>query len=74
MIELLKLDNQKFICQISENHSNNYYNGDDTLRHEIEKLKLIIAHKDEIIQQKDEYIQVLKKMANINTHSELIEL
>lgn len=74
VIELLKLDNQKFICQISENHSNNYYNGDDTLRHEIEKLKLIIAHKDEIIQQKDEYIQVLKKMANINTHSELIEL
>lgn len=74
VIELLKLDNQQFICQISENHSNNYYNSDETLKHEIEKLKLIIAHKDEIIQQKDEYIQVLKKMANINTNSEVIEV
>lgn len=76
IIELLKLDDKNIIVQ-TQNQQANYYqhyvNG-ESLQNEIEKLKLIIAHKDEIIQQKDEYIQVLKKMANINTNSELIEL
>lgn len=68
VIELLKLENRHIVCQISENHSNNhYYNSDQNLTLEIEKLKLIIAHKDELISQKDEYIQSLKCLAYTNT-------
>lgn len=76
IIELLKLDDKNIIVQTQNQQANYYqhYVNSESLQNEIEKLKLIIAHKDEIIQQKDEYIQVLKKMANINTHSELIEL
>lgn len=66
VIELLKLDNKNIICQISENHSNNHYNSDQSLVSEIEKLKLIIAHKDELLAQKDEYIQALKQIAYLN--------
>lgn len=68
VIELLKLENRHIVCQISENHSNNhYYNSDQNLTLEIEKLKLIIAHKDELLAQKDEYIQSLKRLAYTNT-------
>lgn len=68
VIELLKLENRHIVCQISENHSNNhYYNSDQNLTLEIEKLKLIIAHKDELLTQKDEYIQALKRLAYTNT-------
>lgn len=67
VIELLRLDNKHVVCQISENHSNNhYYNNDQNLTVEIEKLKLIIAHKDELIAQKDEHIQALKRLAYTN--------
>ncbi|MDO4435112.1 MAG: helix-turn-helix transcriptional regulator [Cardiobacteriaceae bacterium] len=61
VIELLKLEDKNVVCQISENHSNNhYYNSDHNLQLEIEKLKLIIAHKDEIIALKDEIIKSLQ--------------
>lgn len=76
IVELLKLDDKQIIVQTQNQQANYYqhYVNSETLQNEIEKLKLVIAHKNEIIQQKDEYIQVLKKMANINTDSELIEL
>lgn len=69
VIELLKLENRHIVCQISENHSNNhYYNSDQNLTLEIEKLKLIIAHKDELLAQKDEHIQALKCLAFAKTN------
>lgn len=67
VIELLRLENKQVVCQISENHSNNhYYNSDNSLALEIEKLKLVIAHKDELLTQKDEYIEALKRLAYTN--------
>lgn len=62
VIELLKLDNKNVVCQISENYSNNYYNNDQNLISEIEKLKLTASHKDEIIAQKDKEIELLRKL------------
>ncbi|MDO4442046.1 MAG: helix-turn-helix transcriptional regulator [Moraxella sp.] len=63
VIELLRLENKQVVCQISENHSNNhYYNSDNSLALEVEKLKLVIAHKDELLAQKDEYISALKQL------------
>lgn len=76
LIELLQVQDKNVVLQ-TQNHQANYYQhyiNSENLQNEIDKLKIIIAHKDEIIQQKNEYIQVLKKMANLNTDSELIEL
>lgn len=39
---------------------------------DIEKLRLIIAHKDELLNQKDEYIKILKHLAKAD--DELPEL
>ncbi|UZA37382.1 helix-turn-helix domain-containing protein [Moraxella bovis] len=56
------LDNKKFVCQISENHSNNYYNGDQYLIAQIEKLQLSLSYKDELLAQKDKEIELLRKL------------
>lgn len=76
VIDLLKLSDKSIILQTRNQQANYYqnYTNSENLQNEIDKLKLVIAHKDEIIQQKDEYIQILKKVANINTDGELIEL
>ncbi|OPH39002.1 helix-turn-helix domain-containing protein [Moraxella equi] len=81
LFELLKLDGQNVVYQIGENYhgNNNYYNNNeklqteiDKLKLEIEKLNLIIAHRDELLKQKEDYIQVLKKLVSIG--EELPEL
>lgn len=57
------LDNKKFVCQISENHSNTInYNSDQSLVSEIEKLKLTLSYKDELLAQKDKEIELLRKL------------
>jgi possible transcriptional regulator len=56
------LDNKNFICQISENYSNNYYNSDQSLVSEIEKLKLALSYKDELLIQKDKEIELLRRL------------
>ena len=81
LFELLKLDGQNVVYQIGENYhgNNNYYNNNEKLQTEIDKLKLemeklnlIIAHRDELLKQKEDYIQVLKKLVSIG--EELPEL
>ncbi|UYZ75204.1 helix-turn-helix domain-containing protein [Moraxella bovis] len=81
LFELLKTDNKSVVYQIGENYhgNNNYYNNNeklqteiDKLKLEIEKLNLIIAHRDELLKQKEDYIQVLKKLVSIG--EELSEL
>lgn len=76
ILDLLQTIDKQVVLQTQNQQANYYqhYINNESLQSEIEKLKLIIAHKDEIIQQKEEYIQVLKKMANINTNSEVIEV
>lgn len=56
------------ICLVNENstHSNNYYgNIDEKLQFEIEKLKLMLSHKDELLLQKDEQIFSLKNLVGV---------
>lgn len=76
LFDLLKMDNQNIVYQIGENYhgNNNYYNGNEKLekeiiqlKSEIQKLQLIIAHKDELLEQKDDYIKVLKQIVNSAT-------
>lgn len=78
LFELLKLDQQNVVYQIGENYhgNNNYYNNNEKLQSEIDKLKaeteklqLIIKHQQEriddlktLLTQKDELIQVLRKL------------
>lgn len=57
------LDNKNIFCQISENHSNTInYNSDQSLVSEIEKLKLTLSYKDELLAQKDKEIELLRKL------------
>lgn len=64
--DLLKED-RKFSLLIGDNHgnyANKYYNSD----HEIEKLKLIIRHKDELLAQKDKEIALLRRLSGIDVN------
>lgn len=57
------LDNKNFICQIIDNNSNTInYNSNQNLIAEIEKLKLSLSHKDELLSQKDKEIELLRKL------------
>ncbi|UYZ70267.1 helix-turn-helix domain-containing protein [Moraxella bovis] len=57
------LDNKNIFCQISESHSNTInYNSDQSLVSEIEKLKLTLSYKDELLAQKDKEIELLRKL------------
>ncbi len=64
--DLLKED-REFSLLIGDNHgnyANKYYNSD----HEIEKLKLIIQHKDELLAQKDKEIALLRRLSGIDVN------
>lgn len=64
VIDLLKLENKSMVIQ-AQNYEANYYQNHQTyqsLQNEIEKLTLIIAHKDELLTQKDDYIASLKQV------------
>lgn len=62
---LLKTSDKSLIVQ-TQNHNANYhinhYASGDKLQAEIERLQLIVAHKNEIIAQKDQYIQTLERL------------
>lgn len=62
--ELLK-EGRDFNLLLGDNNTNyaNRYYG-DTQEQEIEKLNLIISHKDELIAQKDKEIELLRIMLN----------
>lgn len=74
ILELIKMGDKNFICLISENsdHSSNYYGDNSATGFELEKLHLIIGHKDatiaqkeEIIQQKNQEIETLKLLVDV---------
>lgn len=60
LMELLNINNKSLVCLISENsqNSSNYYANETTI--ELEKLQLILNHKDELLLQKDREIEALK--------------
>ena len=53
LTELLNINDKNLVCLISENsqNSSNYYANETTI--ELEKLQLILNHKDELLLQKD---------------------
>lgn len=79
--ELLRLDHKSVVYQIGENYhgNNNHYSNNEKLQTEIlqlknkiEKLELIISHKDDLLFQKDECIKILKRLAGAD--DELLEI
>ena len=47
------------------NTSTNYYGNNDSLIIEIEKLKLQLIHKDELLEQKEKELEMLRKMISL---------
>ena len=67
--DLVSVNDKSIVYLIHENshhHNNNNY-GSEELAHEIDKLKLQLAHKDELLGQKDKEIQALQKLVDILT-------
>ena len=70
IFDLLSLNKQGLVLLISGNgdHSNNhlsYYGQTDATAFEIEKLKLSLAHKDELLKQKDLFIEQQEKQIQL---------
>lgn len=65
MVELMNLSDNGLVCLFSENnsgtHYGNFYQGSENIIAENEKLQLVIKHKDELLAQKDELINSLKR-------------
>lgn len=71
VLELMNMDGKGVLFLMNENASNtNYYGNNENLTAEIEKLKLIITHKDEILAQKNEEISALKEIIKLLKGSE----
>lgn len=68
--ELLNTENDKMIFLVENTNQNgnnygysaSYYGSEAAIASEIEKLKLVIAHKDEMLAQKDKEILLLKDL------------
>ena len=68
--ELLNTENDKMIFLVENTNQNgnnygysaSYYGSAAAIASEIEKLKLVIAHKDEMLAQKDKEILLLKDL------------
>lgn len=63
------VDNDKgvifFMNKNGNNTSANYYSGDHSIMFEIEKLKLQLIHKDELLAQKEKELEMLRKMISL---------
>ena len=63
------VDNDKgvifFMNENGNNTSANYYSGDYSIMFEIEKLKLQLIHKDELLEQKEKELETLRKMISL---------
>ncbi|AJO87231.1 TPA: helix-turn-helix domain-containing protein [Haemophilus influenzae] len=63
------VDNDKgvifFMNKNGNNTSANYYSGDHSIMFEIEKLKLQLIHKDELLAQKEKELETLRKMISL---------
>nr|PRL96542.1 hypothetical protein BV012_01526 [Haemophilus influenzae] len=63
------VDNDKgvifFMNKNGNNTSANYYSGDHSIMFEIEKLKLQLIHKDELLEQKEKELEMLRKMISL---------
>ena len=61
--DLIKSDDSKgLVCLIAENNGSNanYYNGSENLMNEIERIKQALTHTQELVQYKDQIIEILE--------------
>lgn len=75
LLELLRSSESNLVCHISEgdnNQGHNYYSGSQDLIVEVEKLKLSLQHKSELLDQKDRIIARLEEQ--IETQKNLLSL
>lgn len=66
-IDVLELMNteSKGVVFLMNDHNTNYYGNNENLTAEVEKLRLIISHKDEIVAQKNAEISALKEIIEL---------
>ncbi|MGX2950735.1 helix-turn-helix domain-containing protein [Ursidibacter sp. B-7004-1] len=68
VIELMN-NGEKNVMFLMNDHNTNYYGSSDQQKLENEKLQLIIAHKDELLKQKENEISALKEVINLLKNS-----
>lgn len=68
LIELMNISKKGLVYLYSENNNgvqcDSYYQGAEALVAENEKLQLMLAHKDELLAQKDKEIALLQALLN----------
>ncbi|MDP8079167.1 helix-turn-helix domain-containing protein [Phocoenobacter skyensis] len=64
LVELLSVSDKSVICLVNENSTNssNYYGSSQELSTEIEKLKLTLIHKEELLAQQGREIKTLQTL------------
>lgn len=67
LLDLMAINDRSVICLVSENstHSSNYYAAPQDLVQELEKTRLILAHKDELLAQQASEIKSLKMLVEV---------
>lgn len=66
LVELLSVSDKSVVYQVNENstHSSNYYGSSQELTAEIEKLKLALVHKDELLAQQAREMDTLQALVD----------
>lgn len=63
VVDLISLSDKNVCFMVNDNLGSNYYNSE--MDNEVDKLKLIIAHKDEILEKQRNEIQALQKIISL---------
>jgi len=71
VLELIKNDDKNVLFFMND-HNTNYYGSNENLASEIDRLKLTISHKDELLKQRDLVIE--QKDSEISALKEIISL
>lgn len=65
VLELMTVNDKGLVYQVNENSNHNsasYFDSEQAVAAENEKLRLMLQHRDEMLAQKDSEIQVLKDL------------
>ena len=69
LVELINISEKGLVCLFAEKSNGvnygNYYQGTETIAAENEKLQLIIAHKDELLKQKENELIALRTLVAV---------
>jgi DNA-binding protein len=72
LVELINISEKGLVCLFAEKSNSvngvnygNYYQGAETIAAENEKLQLIIAHKDELLKQKENELIALRTLVAV---------